>query len=269
LFSQGEIAVAIGHRAGNNNQKVNAVAVGGRAGQTVQGTGAVALGFEAGTSNQGSYSIAVGFQAGQNVQSQKSIILNASGVAQNLALAVSNAIVVNATNAAINPVTPNACYITPIRGPITPAPTPSNILFYNPGTREVTYAAKTFVIDHPLDSSRYLVHACLEGPEAGVYYRGKSEIVPSTTHVTIRLPEYAVPIATDFTVQITPIYSESDHVHATTSIYRTTEVTNGAFTVHGPPGRFFWHVHGSRQDIEVEPLRTAVEVKGSGPYRWI
>jgi len=35
---------------------------------------------------------------------------------------------------------------------------------------------KTFIINHPLDDSKYLVHACLEGPEAGIYYRGDGEI---------------------------------------------------------------------------------------------
>ena len=36
---------------------------------------------------------------------------------------------------------------------------------------------KTFIIDHPIDKNKYLVHGCLEGPEFGVYYRGKSEIL--------------------------------------------------------------------------------------------
>jgi hypothetical protein len=35
---------------------------------------------------------------------------------------------------------------------------------------------KTFIIEHPIDTSKYLIHACLEGPEAGVYYRGKATI---------------------------------------------------------------------------------------------
>src|SRR5262245_13955049 len=36
---------------------------------------------------------------------------------------------------------------------------------------------KSFQITHPLDSSAFLRHACLEGPENGVYYRGKGTIV--------------------------------------------------------------------------------------------
>jgi hypothetical protein len=47
--------------------------------------------------------------------------------------------------------------------------------FYDNTTKQfVQSTSKTFVIDHPVDPERYLVHACLEGPEAGIYYRGKS-----------------------------------------------------------------------------------------------
>ena len=46
---------------------------------------------------------------------------------------------------------------------------------------------KSFIIDHPDDSSKYLVHVCLEGPEAAVYYRGKGEITNNNS-VVIYLP---------------------------------------------------------------------------------
>ena len=38
----------------------------------------------------------------------------------------------------------------------------------NTGTLFLDNTAKTFVIDHPDDTSKYLVHGCLEGPEGGV-----------------------------------------------------------------------------------------------------
>ena len=38
---------------------------------------------------------------------------------------------------------------------------------------------KSFVIDHPLDSSKYLVHGCIEGAEAAVYYRGQAKLIDS------------------------------------------------------------------------------------------
>ena len=33
--------------------------------------------------------------------------------------------------------------------------------------------------------------------------------------------------------------------------------------------KFFWHVHGKRADVDVEPLKSTVKVKGNGPYKWI
>jgi hypothetical protein len=43
----------------------------------------------------------------------------------------------------------------------------------------------------------------------------------------------------------------------------------GIFKVFGKPGAFFWHVYGSRHKIDVEPLKASVDLKGSGPYKWI
>jgi hypothetical protein len=122
---------------------------------------------------------------------------------------------------------------------------------------------KTFVIDHPIKENKYLVHACLEGPEAGVYYRGKGEITNGES-VNILLPDYVKSLATDFTIQITPIYNEKKMEQLYTS-----EVKNNSFTVYGENTKFFWLVHGKRTNIEVEPLKLNVKVKGTGPYKWI
>jgi hypothetical protein len=46
---------------------------------------------------------------------------------------------------------------------------------------------------------------CLEGPEAGVYYRGKGEITNNEC-VEVVLPHYVEKLAYNFTVQVTPIY---------------------------------------------------------------
>ena len=142
----------------------------------------------------------------------------------------------------------------------------TNSAFYYSGTStsDASLTTKTFVIDHPSQKDRYLVHACLEGPEGGVYYRGKSEIT-NNTNVTIHLPDYVDKYATDFTVQITPIYSGEKKQE---TLY-TSEVKDNAFTVYGSNGKFYWLVHGKRCDIEVEPLKNETEVKGSGPYKWI
>jgi hypothetical protein len=123
--------------------------------------------------------------------------------------------------------------------------------------------SKTFVIDHPLDEKKYLVHACLEGPESGVYYRGKGEI---TNHLNtiIELPDYVEKLAYDFTIQVTPIYSGKiiNQIHV-------TEINNNSFQVYGDNCKFFWLVLGKRINIEIEPLKSETDVKGDGPYTWI
>lgn len=121
---------------------------------------------------------------------------------------------------------------------------------------------KTFIIEHPDDNDKYLVHVCLEGPESAVYYRGKNEIT-NNTNVTITLPDYVKNLATDFTVQITGVYDGKIRA------YNFSEIVNNSFTVYGENGKFHWFVIGKRGDIIVEPLKTDVVVKGDGPYLWI
>jgi hypothetical protein len=138
-------------------------------------------------------------------------------------------------------------------------------MYYDIVNKEIlfnTAANKTFVINHPKDDSKYLVHACLEGPEAGVYYRGKGEI-RNNSHVTIHLPDYVDKLATDLTIQLTHIYDGKN------KLYSATEVVNNSFSVHGENGKFYWIVYGKRASMEVEPYKASVILKGSGPYVWI
>ena len=127
---------------------------------------------------------------------------------------------------------------------------------------DFTNSAKTFVIDHPTNDNKYLVHACLEGPEAGVYYRGKGEIT-NNEYVEIKLPNYVEKLAHDFTVQITPIYGNK------IVTLNSSEIENNAFKVYGENSKFHWTVYGNRHDINVEPDKSAVNVKGDGPYLYI
>ena len=126
-------------------------------------------------------------------------------------------------------------------------------------------SVKSFVIDHPIDKNKYLVHGCLEGPEAGVYYRGKNEITDDYS-VTIYLPEYVRKLGYDFTVQITPIFNEEA---MKTPHYGASRVKNNSFNVYGENGEFFWIVHAKRGNITIEPNKSDVNIKGSGPYLWI
>ena len=116
-------------------------------------------------------------------------------------------------------------------------------------------ALKSFTIQHPTIANRWLRHGCLEGPEGGVYYRGKGE-----APATIRLPDYATHIASDFTVQVTPI--------GTPRLMSVSEVSpEGTFRVYGE-GRFHWTAIGERVALDPEPLKTDVRIHSMGPYSW-
>ena len=72
-------------------------------------------------------------------------------------------------------------------------------------------------------------------------------------------------LATNFTIQVTPIYNESKSIPN----YSVSEIIDNKFTVYGENGKFYWIVHGSRSEIDVDPDKSAVVVKGIGPYLWI
>jgi hypothetical protein len=129
-------------------------------------------------------------------------------------------------------------------------------------TQSIRY--KTFVIDHPKEpENKHLVHVCLEGPEAGVYYRGKGEVTNNDS-VEISLPDYVPGWAHSFTTHITAIYDGKVKTYAVSEVD-----TNGKFNVYGENGTFNWTATGKRGDIEVEPLKTNTNVKGFGPYKWM
>jgi hypothetical protein len=238
-------AVAVGYQAGNANQGEQAIAMGYNAGNYNQGTQSIAIGYFAGYSGQGANAIAIGYNAAASDQAANSIVLDASG-------------------GVINSTAVGGFYVAPVAG-VSYASSVATVMVYEPTTGEITFnsgGAKTFVIDHPINDKKYLVHACLEGPEAGVYYRGKGEIVNDNS-IAIELPYYVSAFATDFTIQVTPIYDGK------IKSFGVSEIVDNKFTVYGENGKFYWIVHGSRSDVNVDPDKTAVEVKGSGPYLWI
>jgi hypothetical protein len=142
--------------------------------------------------------------------------------------------------------------------------TPTNGVAYDAvNSQLVYYSEKSFIIDHPLDENKYLVHICLEGPEAGVYYRGIGEIINNES-TTIELPDYVEALAYNFTINLTPIYNGNMN-----SSLQATIVENNKFSVYGTNTKFYWIVYGTRCNINTEPNKSDVEVKGSGPYKWI
>jgi hypothetical protein len=107
----------------------------------------------------------------------------------------------------------------------------------------------------------------LEGPEAGVYYRGEGKF-DGVNGCSCVLPEYVELIATDFTIQLTPIFEQGlGPVNLA-----TTKFSQGKFFVYelnGKPCSFYWTLFGKRLEIDVEPEMSKVQINGSGPYKWI
>ena len=149
------------------------------------------------------------------------------------------------------------------------------VLQYNATTQTVFYdTVKTFVIEHPLSIDKYLVHACLEGPEAGVYYRGTATIRSDFKCVDIYLADYVSRLADDFTIYVTPLWSKGDSDGDIPSAFPTLvvrPVVNGKFKVYSDiiPCTFNYSVFAKRQTIEVEPMKRLTSVNGDGPYKSI
>jgi hypothetical protein len=121
-------------------------------------------------------------------------------------------------------------------------PTATDALYIN--GRMTATGSKNFRIRHPLDADRDLVHACLEGPEVGVYYRGTARLEDG--RATIRLPEYfeALTRPEDRTVQLTARGRDPFALsHG--------GVADGAFEAFGAraDGEFDWEVRAVRADV--------------------
>ena len=221
--------IAIGYNAGGPNT-ISTVAIGSQTGQNGQGENAIAIGTNAGQTNQ---------TAGSIVICATGTAINGSNVATFLAPLRTSTLVINTI-------------------------TTSNVVLYNNTTKELFYsniastAAKTFVIDHPVVPERYLVHACLEGPEVGVYYRGRGTITGNFT--TVELPSYTKDFY-NFTISVTPIGKPRT--------FGVSDYVDGKFEVYSTPGDFFWVVYAARDCIDAEPYKSETVVNGSGPYLWV
>jgi hypothetical protein len=125
------------------------------------------------------------------------------------------------------------------------------------GTLSAT-GAKTFQIPHPLKPDHDLIHACLEGPENGVYYRGEAETINGIAE--IHLPDYfeALTAAEGRTVQLTAVYDGNFPFGQVAAGI----VIEGRFLVRSSQDsqRFYWEVKAIRKDLpglEVERKNAA------------
>ena len=115
---------------------------------------------------------------------------------------------------------------------------------------------KGFDIEHPNKKGHRLRHICLEGPEAGVYYRGRIK-----NEKMIRLPSYwkgLVNVDT-ITVQLQPIGA-----HQNIIIKRWDDEFIYLQGQGGMPINCFYHVFGERIDGE----KLIIEYEGDTPDKY-
>ena len=277
--SQTAGSIAIGYFAGATSLGTGCVAIGYQAGQTLQGNNCVAIGVNAASTGQGNQSVAIGLNSGGSTQGVQCVSIgNGSSTGGNYSISIGpsatsnlvSTIVLNAQSSGLASVTANAFYAAPIRVSAATTAATGALLLWNSGTKEIISSSaatsagnKSFIIDHPDNPNKHLVHVCLEGPEVGIYYRGKGEIT-NNHHVIISLPDYVKKIGRDFTIHTTPITTGK-----TRNILSVSEVINNQFIVYGDNGRFNWVAYGKRGDITVEPLKSDIKIAGDGPYKWI
>jgi len=102
-------------------------------------------------------------------------------------------------------------------------------------------AIKNFVIPHPTKQGKQLVHTCLEGPENGVYVRGRL-----LNKTEIELPEYWTNLVDEstITVSLTPIGAHQDII-----VKRIGDNKVYLQAKPGIPVNCFYHIFGTRKDV--------------------
>ena len=115
--------------------------------------------------------------------------------------------------------------------------------------------SKTFIIDHPTDANKHLVHVCLEGPEAGVYIRGKGK------GKIIEIPDYWKGLIDEnsISVHLTP-YGNS-HVLFVEKIKNSKIYIESNWEVSGTDIEYYYIINASRIDGE----KLIIEYKGNTP----
>lgn len=112
----------------------------------------------------------------------------------------------------------------------------------NISTGILNATVKNFKIKHPLDSEKYLIHSCLEGPENAVYVRGRIK-----NDTIIKLPEYWKKLVdkTTITVSLQPIGIFQNIIVKRVSL---SEIHLQSSSV--TPIDCYYHVFAERIDVE-------------------
>jgi hypothetical protein len=105
-------------------------------------------------------------------------------------------------------------------------------------TGSVTATSKSFEIDHPTKEGMRLRYGSLEGPENGVYVRGRTKVN------TINLPDYWTGLVDEstITVNLTPVgKSQSVYVES---------IKDNAVVIGGELDEVFFTIYAERKDID-------------------
>ena len=122
-------------------------------------------------------------------------------------------------------------------------------------TSSIVSVTKKFDIEHPVKGKGHrLEHGCLEGPELGVYIRGKLD----GSHI-IEIPEYWKGLVDydTITVQLTPFGKPDSSLH----VKEIGEDKIILSSDHLVQVKCFYQVYGERKDVD----KLVVEYKGTEP----
>ena len=117
---------------------------------------------------------------------------------------------------------------------------------------------KSFDIKHPSKEGWRLRYACIEGPEAGVYYRGRLK-----NQKIIKLPYYWKDLVSvdSITVQLQPIGAHQDII-----VKRWDDENIYLQAQGGLPINCFYHVYAERNDIDKLEAVSYTHLRATRPY---
>jgi len=128
---------------------------------------------------------------------------------------------------------------------------------------------KNFCIQHPIEENKYLIHNCLEGPTADIYYRKNVKMGKHEKDIFVELPEYFLAMVDleEITVSLTSkIIFELLSWNNENKGIRIFRAGNPNYEVV-----ISIMIIGKRKDIdiEVEPIKTRYNVNQWGPYAFV